>query len=43
MPTETPGDLLSMLNNISLYNLPADYIKREEAFVQTLTPDVVRQ
>lgn len=40
---ETPGDLLSMLNNISLYNLPSDYIKREEAFVQSLTPDVVRK
>jgi zinc protease len=40
---ETPGDLLSMLNNIALYNLPADYIKKEEAFVQQLTPVVVRE
>ena len=40
---ETPGDLLSMLNNISLYNLPSDYIKREEAFVQALTPEKVRE
>jgi zinc protease len=40
---ETPGDLLSMLNNISLYNLPPDYIKKEEAFVQELTPAVLRE
>ena len=26
-----------MLNTISAYNLPADYIKKEEAFVRDLT------
>ena len=26
-----------MLNNIAAYNLPADYIKQEEAFVKGLT------
>jgi zinc protease len=26
-----------MLNNISAYNLPTDYIKKEEAFVRDLT------
>jgi len=34
---ETLGSLLSMLNNIALYNLPPDYIKQEEAFVKGLT------
>ncbi|MEI8226359.1 MAG: pitrilysin family protein, partial [Bacteroidota bacterium] len=34
---ETLGSLLSMLNNISAYNLPTDYIKKEEAFVRDLT------
>jgi zinc protease len=34
---ETLGSLLGMLNNISAYNLPADYIKKEEAFVKDLT------
>jgi zinc protease len=34
---ETLGSLLSMLNNISAYNLPTDYIKKEEAFVRSLT------
>jgi zinc protease len=36
---ETLGSLLNMLNNISAYNLPADYIKQEEAFVKDLTVD----
>lgn len=40
---ETPGDLISMLYNISLYNLPEDYIKRDEAFVQALTPEKIRE
>jgi zinc protease len=26
-----------MLNNIASYNLPADYIKQEEAFLSSLT------
>jgi len=34
---ETLYNLLSMLNNISSYNLPTDYIKQEEAFVKGLT------
>jgi zinc protease len=34
---ETLGGLLNMLNTISAYNLPADYIKKEEAFVRDLT------
>jgi zinc protease len=34
---ETLGSLLGMLNNISAYNLPNDYIKKEEAFLRDLT------
>jgi len=34
---ETLGNLLNMLNTISAYNLPTDYIKQEEAFVRDLT------
>jgi zinc protease len=34
---ETLGNLLSMLSTMSAYNLPVDYIKREEAFVNGLT------
>jgi zinc protease len=34
---ETIGNLLNMLNNISSYNLPTDYIKKEEEFVRGLT------
>lgn len=34
---ETLGNLLNMLNNIALYDLPTDYIKQEEAFVKGLT------
>jgi len=34
---ETLGSLLGMLNNIAVYDLPADYIKQEEAFVKGLT------
>ncbi len=36
---ETLGGLLGMLNNISDYGLPVDYIKNEEAFVKNLTVD----
>ncbi len=36
---ETIGSLLNMLNTISAYNLPTDYIKQEEAFVRGLTVD----
>ncbi len=38
---ETLGNLLNMLNNMALYDLPADYVKREEAFVKELTADKV--
>ena len=34
---ETLGDLLTMLNTMAMYGLPADYIKQEEAFVKNLT------
>ncbi len=34
---ETLGGLLNMLNTMTSYNLPADYIKKEEAFVKSLT------
>jgi zinc protease len=34
---ETLGGLLGMLNTMSEYNLPADYIKKEEAYVKGLT------
>jgi zinc protease len=38
---ETNGNLIGMLNTMSAYNLPADYIKKEEAFVKDLTTDKV--
>jgi zinc protease len=34
---ETLGGLLGMLSTMTSYNLPADYIKQEEAFVKGLT------
>ena len=34
---ETLGSLLGMLNTMTSYGLPADYIKQEEAFVRSLT------
>jgi zinc protease len=34
---ETLRDLIDMLNTMSTYNLPDDYIKQEEAFVSGLT------
>lgn len=36
---ETLGDLLSMLNTMTSYNLPPDYIKHEESFVMGLTKE----
>jgi len=36
---ETIGALLGMLEDMAVYNLPADYIKKEEAYVQSLTPE----
>ena len=38
---ETLSNLLSMLNTMSAYDLPADYIKNEEAYVKGLTADEV--
>jgi zinc protease len=34
---ETLGNLLSMLNTMTEFNLPDDFIKREEKFVKGLT------
>ena len=36
---ETLGNLLGMLNTMTEYNLPKDYIKKEEAFVTGLTAE----
>jgi zinc protease len=36
---ETLSSLLSMISTMSTYNLPADYIKQEEAYVKSLTPE----
>ena len=36
---ETIGSLLGMLNTMTSYNLPADYVRQEEAFVKALTPE----
>jgi zinc protease len=36
---ETISSLLGMLSTMTSYNLPADYIKQEEAYVQGLTPE----
>jgi zinc protease len=34
---ETLGGLLGMLSTMTTYDLPADYIKKEEAYVKGLT------
>jgi zinc protease len=36
---ETLGSLLGMLNTMTAYNLPSDYIKLEEEYVKALTPE----
>jgi len=36
---ETLGNLIDMLNTMTAYNLPADYIKQEEAYVLGLTQE----
>ena len=36
---ETLGALHSMLTDISAYDLPFDYIKKEEVFIKSLTPE----
>ena len=38
---ETTRNLLGMLNTMTEYNLPVDYIKQEEAFVKNLTADEI--
>lgn len=38
---ETLNALTDMLNTMSAYNLPQDYIKKEEAFVKELTTDKI--
>jgi len=37
---ETLYALHSMLTNISAYNLPFDYVKQEEEFIKSLTPEM---
>ncbi len=36
--SETLGSLLGMLNTMTEYNLPADYIIQEESYAKGLTP-----
>jgi len=38
---ETLSALVDMLNTMSAYNLPEDYIKQEEAFIKELTADKI--
>ena len=40
---ETLGALHYMLTNISSYNLPFDYVKREEAFIKSLTRETHKE
>lgn len=40
---ETQGSLMAMLREISLYDLPHDYIKKEEDFVRSLTAEKHRE
>ncbi len=40
---ETNNALLSMLNTMTTYNLPEDYIKQEEAYLQELTPEKMQE
>ena len=39
---ESPGQLLSVLNNISLYGLPFDYVKQNENTLRNITLQQVR-
>ncbi len=36
---ETLGALLGMLNNIAMYNLPFDYVKKQEEIIRNMTLD----
>ncbi|MFN8259073.1 MAG: pitrilysin family protein [Bacteroidales bacterium] len=40
---ETLGSLIGMLNEISSYNLPFDYVKKEEGIVKSMTLDSHKQ
>jgi len=40
---ETLGDLIGMIRNISTYNLPFDYVKKEEAFLKELSTGKLRE
>jgi zinc protease len=40
---ETLGDLIGMIRNISTYNLPFDYVKKEEAFLKELSTEKLRE
>ncbi len=40
---ETLDNLLSMLSNMSKYNLPDDYVLSEEKTIRTMTPDKLKQ
>jgi zinc protease len=37
---ETLGSLIGMLRTISKYDLPFDYVKNEESFVRSMTPEM---
>lgn len=39
---ETIGNLIGMLHDISTYNLPLDYVKREEALAENITVDMAK-
>jgi zinc protease len=40
---ETLGSLLGMLNTMTSYNLPSDYIKQEESYVKGFTSDKLHE
>jgi len=40
---ETLGALLNMLEDISAYSLPLDYVKQEEATVRAMTPESMKE
>ena len=40
---ETPGALQYMLENISMYGLPADYVTRQQEVTRNMTPEQHRE
>ncbi len=40
---ETNNALLSMLNTMTSYNLPEDYVRQEEAYLRELTPAMMQE